>query len=538
MKKLSWAVFAGIIIFAFILRFWQLGSAPDGFHADEAAYGYNAYSIMKTGRDEYGKQFPLILKSFYDYKGAIYAYLTIPFISVFSLNEWAVRAPSAIFGVLFVLLTYALVYRISDSYRLALLSMALAAISPVGILLSRVQSDPLVCVFFLYLGLYVLLTSFKTNNRLLTAAAIISMVVSFYTHPVARLFVVPMLVGVGVSYWPVLQKKVRVSFLTVTICMAVVVGWLLVSSAGARFTQVSIFSKMDVQLPLEEQIREDGSTGVPLLLTRMFHNKLMAYGQYFFDNFASYVSYDFLFRRAAQPSREGVPNSGVLLLIELPFLLMGVYTAFRRRVSYGIRAVLWFLLVPLVLSFASDESPNIHRFFLAMIPIHILAALGILSVLDALRSEYRKLAAVIITVIFLANLGYYTHQLFVHQPIHNPYNRNNADKELALTLKGLAPSYDVIVTQKILPHMLFFWPIDPGTYQKDGSPRDTDNARYGKFLFVTDACPSNQSNPAVASLTEKRILYVDRAECKVSLQVVKRFYFRNTLEAYRLLEKR
>lgn len=537
MKKLSWIIFAGIILIATILRFWNLGTAPDGFHADEAAYGYNAYSIMKTGRDEYGKQFPLILKSFYDYKGATYAYLTIPFIYFSGLNEWAVRVPSAIFGVLFVMLTYALVYRISASYRLALLSMVLAAISPVGILLSRVQSDPLVCVFFLYLGFYVLLTSFKTNNLLLIFFAVVSMIVSFYTHPVARLFVVPMLAGVGIRYWMTWNKNVRISFSAVFLCMTIIVGGLFISSAGTRFTQVSIFSKMDVRLPLEEQIREDGAMKLPLLVTRAFHNKVTAYGQYFFDNFASYLSYNFLFRQATQPMREQIPNSGVLLFVDLPFLLIGIYTAFRKRLSYGINAVLWFLLVPLVLCFASDETPNVHRFFLAMIPIHILVALGILRLFDAIRGRYLRLGIVIMTLIFLANLGYYLHQIFIHQPIHNPYYRNNVDKELALTLKKLAPSYDVIVTQKILEHMLFFWPIDPLTYQKDGSPRDTDNARYGKFLFVTDACPSNQQNPAVASLTEKRILYVDLAQCKEPLPVVVRIYYRNTLEAYRLVER-
>lgn len=537
MKKLSWIIFAGIILIATILRFWNLGSAPDGFHADEAAYGYNAYSIMETGRDEYGKQFPLILKSFYDYKGAIYAYLTIPFIYFSGLNEWAVRAPSAIFGVLFVILTYALVYRISASYRLALLSMALAAISPIGILLSRVQSDPLVCVFFLYLGLYLLLIFVKTNTPFFIIAAIVCMVISFYTHPVARLFVVPLLAGVGIRYWMTWNKNVRISFSAVLLCMTIIVGGLFISSAGTRFTQVSIFSKMDVRLPLEEQIREDGAMKLPLLVTRAFHNKVTAYGQYFFDNFASYLSYNFLFRQATQPMREQIPNSGVLLFVDLPFLLIGIYTAFRKRLSYGINAVLWFLLVPLVLCFASDETPNVHRFFLAMIPIHILVALGILRLFDAIRGRYRRLGIVIITLIFLANLGYYLHQIFIHQPIHNPYYRNNVDKELALTLKKLAPSYDVIVTQKILEHMLFFWPIDPLTYQKDGSPRDTDNARYGKFLFVTDACPSNQSNPAVASLTERRILYVDLAECKEGLPIVGRLYYRNTLEAYRLVEK-
>jgi len=152
MKKMSLVVFAVILLFSAILRFWQLGSVPDGFHTDEADYGYNAYSLWKTGKDQYGKRYPLIYRSLGDYKGAVYAYLTIPFIAATGLNEWAVRAPSAAFGILFIVLTFAFVYRISKNYRLALLSMALAAISPLGILLSRVQSDPLVGAFFFYLG--------------------------------------------------------------------------------------------------------------------------------------------------------------------------------------------------------------------------------------------------------------------------------------------------------------------------------------------------------------------------------------------------
>lgn len=536
MKRLSWIVFAGIILIAAALRFWNLGSAPDGFHADEADYGYNAYSILKTGKDEYGKPFPLIYRSFGDYKGAVYAYLTIPFVAV-GLNEWAVRAPSALFGVLFIILTFAFVYRISKSYRLAFLSMVMAAMSPLGILLSRVQSDPLVGAFFFYLGFYLLLLWIEKKHWWHLFVSILSLYAGFYTYSNAQLFAVPFLVLLCVRYWGSWSKKVRLTVAALFCLLSLTMAGILVSSAGTRLGQVSIFSSMDVQLPLEERIREEGAMGVPLLVTRAFNNKVTAYVQYFIDNFASYFSYEFLFRGATQPFREQVPDSGVLLLADLPFLLIGIYTAFRKKYSWGITALIWVLMVPAVLSIARGETPNIHRFIWAAIPIYLLTATGILAAYDAISARKRKFFVALVIILFAAGAVIYLRQLFIHQPIHNPYYRNNADKELALMLKRLAPSYDVIVTQKILEHMLFFWPIEPAAYQNDGSPRDTDNARYGKFLFVTDACPSERINPAVAALTESRILYVELAQCKEQLPVVERLYFRNSMEAYRLVER-
>ena len=31
---------------------------PNGFHADEASIGYDAYSMLETGRDQYGEFLP------------------------------------------------------------------------------------------------------------------------------------------------------------------------------------------------------------------------------------------------------------------------------------------------------------------------------------------------------------------------------------------------------------------------------------------------------------------------------------------------
>ena len=53
-----------LFILAIFLRFTQLGQIPLGLNKDETAIGYNAYSILKTGRDEYGNYMPLYFKSF------------------------------------------------------------------------------------------------------------------------------------------------------------------------------------------------------------------------------------------------------------------------------------------------------------------------------------------------------------------------------------------------------------------------------------------------------------------------------------------
>ncbi len=78
MKRKHWLILLLILILGIVLRFWQLGKTPTGFYLDEAALGYNAYSIMETGKDEYGKDWPILFRSFGDFKAPIYTYLLIP----------------------------------------------------------------------------------------------------------------------------------------------------------------------------------------------------------------------------------------------------------------------------------------------------------------------------------------------------------------------------------------------------------------------------------------------------------------------------
>ena len=46
-----------ILLLALVIRVWNLNTIPPHLTPDEAALGYNAYSILKTGKDEYGNFF-------------------------------------------------------------------------------------------------------------------------------------------------------------------------------------------------------------------------------------------------------------------------------------------------------------------------------------------------------------------------------------------------------------------------------------------------------------------------------------------------
>src|SRR3989338_759355 len=103
---------AGIILLAFILRFYRMQTNPPSLYWDEASLGYNAYSILKTARDEHGKFLPLTnFAAFGDYKPPGYIYTAVPAIAVFGLNEFSIRFPSAFFGVLTVVITYLLTHQ-------------------------------------------------------------------------------------------------------------------------------------------------------------------------------------------------------------------------------------------------------------------------------------------------------------------------------------------------------------------------------------------------------------------------------------------
>jgi 4-amino-4-deoxy-L-arabinose transferase-like glycosyltransferase len=129
MEKRDLSFLVIIIILGFVLRFAFLTYNPPSLNWDEVSHGYNAYSLLKTGMDQWGQKFPIFnFRAYGDHPTTLNLYLTIPFIAILGLTEFAMRFPHAILGTLTIISVYFLTLGITKKRNLSLLSAFLAAI--------------------------------------------------------------------------------------------------------------------------------------------------------------------------------------------------------------------------------------------------------------------------------------------------------------------------------------------------------------------------------------------------------------------------
>ena len=190
-KKKSNIAIIVILLISAILRFSYLDKFPLSFNMDEAAKGYNGYSLLTTGKNFRGQRWPLYLTDFSDKlprTAILYIYSTVPFISLFDLNETATRLPAAIYGTLTVAALYLLALQIFKKRALALYAALFLAISPWHILISRTALEPVTFPPFFLFGWYFLEKGIEKNQRHLYLGSVL-LGISLYAYQVALLII-------------------------------------------------------------------------------------------------------------------------------------------------------------------------------------------------------------------------------------------------------------------------------------------------------------------------------------------------------------
>ena len=148
MKK-SKTILLLIVFLGFFLRVVSLSYNPPSLNWDEVSHGYNAYSVLLSGKDEWGKVPIFNFRAYGDYPLPLNLYLTIPFIHFLGLNEFAIRFPHAILGTLTIVASYFLVKGLFKKEKYALLVSFLVAISPWYLFPSRFVLQSNLSVFLL-----------------------------------------------------------------------------------------------------------------------------------------------------------------------------------------------------------------------------------------------------------------------------------------------------------------------------------------------------------------------------------------------------
>ncbi|MCL5090806.1 MAG: glycosyltransferase family 39 protein [Patescibacteria group bacterium] len=539
-----------IVLSALFLRVYQLDKYPAGLNADEAAIGYNAYSLIKTGKDEFGHPWPINFQSFNDFKPGLYFYLVLPMVKAFGLNEWAVRLPSAILGTLTVLILYYLVRQLTliktpnSAEAFSLIASLLLAVSPWHIHFSRGGWETNAATFFIVLGAYLFFRALKFP--LYFVLCTLSFIFSMFTYHSARVIVPFLVLGLLFFYRQEIFLKKNLKAIIGTVLVGGFFSLILLISmigpAGvSRFSGVGIFADLG---PLWRSNELRGEHLNPNgLFPRLIHNQYLEYGLRLIDNYLRHFSGEFLFVSGDEIQRNRVPGMGQFYLCLFPFLLFGVYFLLRNK-SKAISFIFWWILVAPLASAMTFQSPHAIRALNLVIPLTIVVAYGIFNVWQSAK-EKRKIIVILLScylaILLPVNFIYYLHQYYIQYPKVYPSAWEDGFKELISYVKTKNGPYDkIFVTNKYdQPYILFafYLKYPPGKFQTEAklTPRD----QYG---FSTVAHFDNYYfGPITKEIleTKGRVLIIGTTEeIPDSGTIANRIYFKDSQsEAFRVIEK-
>lgn len=539
-------VFLIIILLAIFLRFNQLSSNPPSLDWDEASLGYNAYSILKTGADEYGNWLPLSFRSFDDYKPPVYVYLTVPFVAIFGLNELAVRLPSAITGILAVVLMYFLVKEFLQKWdkkyqeAVALTSAFFLAISPWHLQFSRAAFEGNIGLFFLILGLLLFFRGLRDDRLLILSS--VSFVLSLYSYHSFRLLVPLFLLLLGIIFGRELLKKrvfLIISFiLLVVLSSPVYLSLKNTQGSGSRLSTVSIFSQptiLDTAIKrMEYDISKQGSLAV------LFHNRRIVYFLAMAKGYLDHFNPDFLFFHGDGGLQHHAADFGMLFLWDLPFILLGLHILFNQPSREQVVLFLLFLLAPVPASLTTGTPHPVRA--IAMIPgFHIFAAMGAVTVVAKLWQAKQRLKLLLLGIIVFSlviNVSYYLHQYYVHTPIEYGFFWQYGYKEIVQYAKEQEPDVNkIVITYKYdQPYIyyLFYNKIDPLWYQKNWDYNKT--GKVERFIRIIGKYEFRNLEYSQDSLLPNALLIGTPEEIPNTAKIVKEVNFPDGRVAFRIVK--
>lgn len=458
-----------ILFLALLLRIYRISDVPPALSLDEVSIGYNAYSILKTGADEYGTKFPILLRAYDDWRPAFYVYLVIPSIKLFGLTPFGVRLPSVVLGIFTVWLTYHLTKLLFIKSPLStlysLLSGLLLAISPWHIYISRLSHEVNLGLTLIVFGTYCFFRAVqnKKNARWLMVSAVI-FALSLNSYQSEKVVAPILVLSLAILFWRQIRKMKKMVLFSIVVGIMVALPLVAVNlqpGALIRFRGTSAFS------PNQRKI-----TNVRIFLA----------------NYISHFQPSWLFAGALRESHK-VPNLGLLYFWEAPLILLGLYALVRAQFDKKVKLflILWLLSAPISAAITT-QAPHAMRSFTFLPVWQVLGALGLMI----LWGKPTKLAWLTFGLVILGSLGYFAKQYYVVFPKTQSDSFHYAlARAIPLALQEAAP-YDRVVfsnTGQLYQSYMFFLfysRYDPEQYQKNGgtwSGGFAETHEIGKFEF-------------------------------------------------------
>jgi 4-amino-4-deoxy-L-arabinose transferase-like glycosyltransferase len=488
-----------IFILGTWLRFDRLTQNPAALNWDEVSHGVNAYSILKTGHDEWGITLPTIFRAFGDYKLPAYIYLTVLPVAFWGLSAFSIRFVSALAGSLAIIGIYWLTNSLFPNYEikikngslsLGLMSAFLLSLLPWHFFISRPALEANLSLTIIIFGFAFLLQKYDWSKFV----GLLFLALSLHTYNSARVFI-PLILSVW--FWVNREHlKAKVGLLSggaVLLASILLIAWQIQTGTGlARYQKLAIINEVSVY-----QIgRMRAQSHLPTGLARLIYNRPVYFVTTVGKNYLAYFSPTFVYQHQAQ-AQFAIPGINLYGWFVIIGALIGLFICLQKRDLSKTLVLTWLLLAPLPAALTADPPQALRPLYL--IPaVVILAAIGITHYLQLFDSKVVLKTAALGLVVGLIGMSFnkYWQTYWNFYRTEYAYAWQDGYQSLWQEVLSRQASYDRVIVTKVLgePHiyLAFYANLDP----KDLMPGEK-NIRFkqsdwywtdkvDKYYFVND----------------------------------------------------
>lgn len=495
-NKILIIFFSVIVLLAIFIRFFRLGQIPVSLYWDETAILLDAKSIAESGQDIHGQSWwQSIFYSYGDYKLPIYIWAAALTIKIFSANEWSLRLPSAIAGVLTVLISALITKKLFEkkitSFQSTLLFLSTAlivCISPWSIHFSRTGFEGHLGQFFLALAVYFLLLS--KQKKYLILLSILSAVLSTYTYFSIR-FVWPILyfviyIYLNKSYYIDLyyaQKtisKIKVILFNISTQLIIPLLFFLIClqplfkspyyqiSNQFRLSTQSIFNIQDWSLIASKYQQMAGNTFIAKII---YHRHLFLFKE-LLKNYSHHLSLIFLFISGDSNLRHGTAEYGLFLFPLILVFLVGLFQLAKHHRLELIVLISWIILALFPASIP-EETPHALRSLNALVPYSIIIGYGLMVMIDyslndlSVRGKspinFRLMLMLFFFLLMSFSCCQFLHHYFIHYPSDSAAVWQDPYKIIAQKIYQKQNTYNQILI-KNFDNRFYLWLLTFNSY--------------------------------------------------------------------------
>ena len=506
-----------ILLIALFTRIYRISLVPPSLSWDEAAIGYDAYSVVETGKDQWGVSWPVAFKSFGEYKYPLHIYAAGIFIKLFGLSEFSVRIGSVIFGVINVLLLYLFVKTAFKKKKLALLSSFFLAISPWHIQFSRVSWETNYALFFFLLGL---IFFFKYINekpyKRYIVFSFLSFGITLFTYNAAKIFVPIIVITLIILYFQKLIKQ-KIFYISIVIFLVFIgINFLNPNLSGLnRLSQLSL---------MEYQVVETYAYKT----TKVYKLGVL---EVYAKQYLSHFSAQFLFMKGDPNPRHSIQTVGELYWFDVLLLPIGLIFLVKKRNKIAILLLIWFF-TSIIPASITRETPHASRAMFALGGWQIISAMGLISIFSFKGLKNRLIfKSLFIFIIFLFFLNYLRNYFGQYPKTYSQYWQYGY-RQVASYINVNYDKYDKIyITRKYGEpqiFLLFYLKYPPEKYQNDANlirRKEGDWIKvfaFDKFVFLEDSEVKDIYNSM--GKTKEKVLFIGTAgnfpNSVISLEVI------------------